>query len=87
MEKNVTILNKTGLHARPAALFVKEANKFKSNIQLKNDTKTANAKSIISVLSLGAAHGSTFKLVAEGPDEKEALDALTKLIDSKFGED
>lgn len=87
MEKEVVILNKTGLHARPAAMFVKEASKFKSEIKVEKDGRQANAKSIISILSCGLEHGTKIKLIANGEDEAEALDALAKLIESKFGEE
>lgn len=87
MEKEVVILNKTGLHARPAAMFVKEAGKFKSDIKVEKDGKQANAKSIISILSCGLEHGTKIKLIANGEDESAAIEALTKLIESKFGEE
>lgn len=86
MEKTVKLLNKTGLHARPAALFVAQANKFKSSISLEKDGKLVNAKSIMGVMSLGAGSGSVINIIANGTDEEEALDSLVKLIESKFGE-
>ncbi|WP_103109286.1 HPr family phosphocarrier protein [Brevibacillus reuszeri] len=87
MEKQVTILNKTGLHARPAAEFVKLAARFESEITILVGTKVANAKSIINVLSLAATMGTVFTLRAVGPDEAEAIDALSSLIERKFGEE
>lgn len=87
MEKQVTILNKTGLHARPAAEFVKLASRFKSEISILVGTKVANAKSIINVLSLAATHGTVLTLKADGPDEVEAIDTLSSLIERKFGEE
>ncbi|MFP3391971.1 HPr family phosphocarrier protein [Brevibacillus sp. SIMBA_040] len=87
MEKQVTILNKTGLHARPASEFVKLAARFESEITILVGTKVANAKSIINVLSLAATMGTVFTLRAIGPDEAEAIDALTSLIERKFGEE
>lgn len=87
MEKQVTILNKTGLHARPAAEFVKLASRFKSEISILVGTKVANAKSIINVLSLAATHGTVLTLKADGPDEAEAIDTLSSLIERKFGEE
>lgn len=84
--KEVTITNKTGLHARPASEFVKQASKFKSNITLECKGKKVNAKSIINVLSVGIAAGSQILINAEGEDEKEAVEALTVLIESNFGE-
>lgn len=87
MEKQVTILNKTGLHARPAAEFVKTASKFTSEISLLKDDKVINAKSIIGVMSLAASRGTVLTIKAEGPDAAEAIEALVSLIESKFGEE
>ncbi len=77
-----TIKNSIGLHARPAAIFVKKANEFMSDIKILKEDKEANAKSIINVMSLGAVQGSKLLIKARGDDESEALDALTKLLDS-----
>ncbi|KQL49604.1 PTS sugar transporter subunit IIA [Brevibacillus choshinensis] len=87
MEKQVTILNKSGLHARPASEFVKLAARFKSEITILVGTKVANAKSIINVLSLAATMGTVLTLKAVGPDEAEAIDTLSSLIERKFGEE
>ncbi|MFO7888673.1 MAG: HPr family phosphocarrier protein [Eubacteriales bacterium] len=76
------IKNSIGLHARPAAIFVKKANEFISDIKVLKDNKEANAKSIINVMSLGAIKGSEVSLQAKGDDEDEALEALTQLLDS-----
>lgn len=84
VSEKVTILNETGLHARPAAVFVSTAAKFKSELALRMGEKQANAKSILSVLALGAAKGSEIEITAQGPDEKEALDKLIELIRSGF---
>jgi phosphocarrier protein HPr len=80
------IKNKVGLHARPAALFVQTANGFKSAINVKLDTKTVNAKSILNILTLGANHGSVITITAEGEDAEQALLALKELHDNNFGE-
>jgi phosphotransferase system HPr (HPr) family protein len=77
-----TVKNNIGLHARPAAIFVKKANEFTSKIEIKKEEKTANAKSIINVMSLGAVKGSTLTIQAKGEDECEAVDSLVKLLDS-----
>ncbi len=77
-----TIKNSIGLHARPAAIFVKKANEFISDIKILKEDKEANAKSIINVMSLGAVQGSELSIQAKGEDESEALDALTELLDS-----
>ena len=81
-EKVFVVKNETGLHARPASQFVQKAAKFKSVIKLKKDGKEANAKSIISVLSLGASKGSEITISCAGDDEQEALSALIELLDN-----
>jgi phosphotransferase system HPr (HPr) family protein len=87
MDREVTLQNKTGLHARPAALFVQEASKYKSDIKVEKDGKQVNAKSIMGILSLGVAQGGKIRISASGVDESDALDALAKLVESKFGEE
>ena len=82
VEKDFVIKNETGLHARPASQFVQKAAKFKSLIKLKKDGKEANAKSIISVLSLGASKGSNITICADGDDEEEAVNSLIELLDN-----
>ncbi len=82
----LTITNKVGLHARPAALFVQEANKYKSSILVKNGEKEVNAKSILGVLTLGANKGCVLKVTAEGEDAEAALEALKALHANNFGE-
>ncbi len=82
VEKVFVIKNETGLHARPASMFVQKAAKFKSLIKLQKEGKEANAKSIISVLSLGASKGSQITISCTGNDEKEALSALIELLDN-----
>ena len=89
--KKVTILNKTGLHARPASEFISMASKFKSRITIKkvggDEEDEANAKSIVMVLSLALAQGTEVEITAKGEDEAEAVDALVELVNSKFGEE
>ncbi|MBB5324311.1 catabolite repression HPr-like protein [Anoxybacillus tepidamans] len=80
VEKQVEVLLKTGLQARPAALFVQEANRFSSDIYLEKDGKKVNAKSIMGLMSLAVSSGSVITLIADGSDEKEALEALTKYV-------
>jgi len=87
IEKKLKILNHTGLHTRPASQFVKTANQFKSDITIQKGDATANGKSIISIIALGASKGSEICLRADGPDEEEAIQALSDLIESKFGEE
>lgn len=85
--KQVVIKNKTGLHARPANLFVKTAQKFESHIELEKEGNLYNGKSILSVLSLGAGKGTSLTIQAEGKDEEEAVRTLSELIDQNLGEE
>jgi phosphocarrier protein len=85
-ERTVQIANRNGLHARPAAEIVKLAAKFQSEITIVKDDLDVNGKSIMGVMMLAAEHGSSITLRAEGPDADQALDALTNLVTSKFGE-
>lgn len=81
-EKLVKITNKTGLHARPATDFVKEAKKYKSNILVEFNGKKADGKSVLGILTLGVSQGSSIKIYAEGEDEEKAVKALMDLINS-----
>lgn len=76
----LTITNKTGLHARPATLWVKEAVQFQSKIQLKKGDKTIDGKSMLGILSLGLGQGTAIELIADGPDEAEAVSRLQQLL-------
>ncbi len=84
--REVTIVNKLGLHARPAALFVQRANKFASDITVEKGAKRINAKSIMGIMSLGAGKGDVITLMVEGPDEEEAILELVDLIENKLVE-
>ena len=86
-QKTITIEYKTGIHARPASIFVQTATKFKSKIQLQAKGKTIDAKSILMIMSMGLVKGTEVTIIADGPDEAEAVKALKDLIDSKFGEE
>ena len=89
LEIKIIISNKVGLHARPAALFVQMANKSESKITISNLTtasRPVNAKSIISVLSLGIMQNHEILIQANGPDEVDALERLKTLVQSHFGE-
>lgn len=86
-EKKVIIINKLGLHARPAALLVKTAERFVSEIFFVRNGQPVNGKSILGVMTLAAGCGTEVTIQAEGPDSKEAIKALEELILSKFGED
>ena len=85
-EREVKILNKLGIHARPAAEIVKAAGKFKCNITIVRDDLEVNAKSIMGVMMLAAECGAVITLRATGDDAEAALDALAAVIAAKFGE-
>lgn len=87
MKKVVKIVNKSGLHARPAAIFVKTASEFKAEINIEFRGSVLNAKSIMNILSMGAKKGDEVVIIANGSDEKEAIETLINLIESKFGEE
>ena len=87
IQKELEILNKLGLHARAAAKFVKCASPFECEIQVGKDAITVNGKSIIGVLLLAAPKGSRILVIADGPDEHNAVDALTDLVNNRFGEE
>ena len=82
----VIVRNKVGLHARPAALFVQSAMAHQAAITIAKGEKQGNAKSLLSILSLGVHQDDTITITAEGPDEAQALGALTELVESNFGE-
>jgi len=86
-KRDVVIVNKLGIHARPAAEIVKAASRFKSNITIVREDLEVNAKSIMGVMMLAAEQGATITLRADGPDEGAAIAALADLIAAKFGED
>ena len=85
--ETVTIRNRAGLHARPAALIVKTANEFDSEIFLELDNMRINAKSIMGVITLGANFKSIIQVIAEGEDEEEAVAAIVRLFENRFEED
>ncbi|NWN91320.1 HPr family phosphocarrier protein [Marinobacter adhaerens] len=82
----IVIINKLGLHARATAKLVATASEFESSITLRNNGREANAKNIMQVMMLAASQGTNMELVADGPDEEQAVDALTELINDYFGE-
>jgi phosphocarrier protein len=84
---DVVIVNELGLHARAAALFVKEANKFDSEIIVIKDGIKAEGKSIMSLMMLAAPKGSTLEIIAKGDDSAEATKVLKLLVENKFGEE
>jgi phosphocarrier protein HPr len=80
IEKKLTIVNETGIHARPASQFVTLLNGFKSNIQIVKGTRTANAKSIINVLSLALTKGTEIIVKVDGTDEQTAIESIENFI-------
>ncbi len=87
IERNVVVTNAQGVHARPAELFARLAMKFDSRIEVIRESHRVDAKSILHMLTLGAAQGSELTLRAQGADAEEALEALTRLVDSDFSTD
>ena len=85
-ERSVQIVNKNGLHARPAAEIVKVASKFQSDITMVRDDLEVNGKSIMGVMMLAAEYGSTLLVRANGPDADQAVSAIAELVERKFGE-
>ncbi len=83
---DVVLKNESGLHARPASQFVQEASKYKSDITIVKDQNRYNAKSIITILSMGAGKGDRLMIEASGEDEKKAVEALQALVDNCFDE-
>ena len=86
VERTVTIVNRQGLHARPAAEIVKIASRFNAEVTLIRDDLEVNGKSIMGVMMLAAEQGASLLLRADGPDAEKAVDALSTLIANKFGE-
>ena len=86
-EQIVTIINRAGIHARPAAVLVQAAKDYKANIFFERGIDRINAKSIMGILTLAATYGSEIKIIAEGEDEKQAVEAITRLFESKFEEE
>jgi phosphocarrier protein len=84
---DLTILNKLGIHARPAAQFVKTANRFQSEIRVEKDGEEVDGKSIMGLMMLAAGHGSVIVVTADGEDAEAALSAIADLILRKFEED
>ena len=87
VEREIVIKNKTGLHARPAAILVQKANEYQSDIFLEKGDDKINAKSIMGVMMLAAAEGSTIKVIASGIDEQEAVAKITKLLESDIDDE
>jgi phosphocarrier protein len=87
VKKEFTILNKLGIHARPAAQFVKTANRFKADVFVEKDGEEVDGKSIMGLMMLAAGHGSVITVSTDGTDEEDAMNAIAELISRKFEED
>ena len=86
LSKTFVIKTESGLHARPASLLAATTSKYASNITVEKNNRKANAKSVISLLSIGASKGESVTLKVEGQDEKEAMDVVENLFDKNFNE-
>ena len=86
-QETITIKNRAGIHARPAALIVKTANGYDCEIFLELDDMRINAKSIMGIITLGANYKSIIQIIAEGEDEEEAVDEIVKLFENRFEEE
>lgn len=87
ISREFTISNKLGLHARPAAMFVKTASKYKSKIEVKKDDMVVDGKSIMGLMMLAAESGSMLQLTVNGDDEQEAMDSIARLFEVNFNEE
>jgi phosphocarrier protein HPr len=87
LQREVEIINRLGLHARASARLTQVAARYKANVWLGRNGRRVNAKSIMGVMMLAAAKGSTVVIETDGPDEEQAMDAITKLIATRFDED
>ena len=85
--KTVTIKNRAGIHARPAALIAQTANRFASEILIEREDTRINAKSIMGIITMAASYNSVLIICADGPDEREAIAAIEALFENKFEED
>lgn len=84
--RDITVQNQVGLHARPATFFIQKANEYRSSIWVEKEERRANAKSLLGVLSLGITGGTDIRIIADGQDENDAVEALSNLVISGFAE-
>ena len=82
INRDVTITNSVGLHARPATFFIQKANQYKSTIWIEKDDRRVNAKSLLGVLSLGITKDMTITVIADGSDEAEAIEGIVAIVES-----
>lgn len=86
VSKEVEVANKVGLYARPATFFIQKANEFSSTILVEKEERKVNGKSLLGILSLGITQGTIIKIIADGPDEQDALNSLSELVSSNFSD-
>lgn len=86
-QREVTIRNRAGIHARPASLIVKTANSYESQVYLEKNGTKINAKSIMGIITLGASYDTQLILSADGPDEEEVVEAIAHLFENRFEEE
>jgi phosphocarrier protein HPr len=87
IEKDIAIINRLGLHARPAAMFVRAATRYRAEIWVSKEGEEVNGKSIMGLMMLAAGQGSTLRIRCEGPDAEQAMAELEELINARFHED
>ena len=87
LTREVTIVNRLGLHARPAAMFVRMAAQFEADVMVEREGNVVSGKSIMGLMTMEAEHGTLLRLTAQGPDAEQALEQLAQLIQRKFGEE
>jgi len=87
LEKEITIMNRLGMHARPAAMFVRIASRYRCDVWVEKEGEEINGKSIMGLMMLAAGQGSKLRLRCEGPDAEKAMEELEQLIADKFNED
>ena len=86
VSRTIQVNNQVGLHARPATFFIQKSSEFKSGILVEKNNKRVNAKSLLGVLSLGVTKGTEITVIADGPDEEAAVQALVSLVSSNSAE-
>ena len=86
IKEQVKVANETGLHARPASIFVEKANEYQAEVKLIKESQAANAKSIMGIMSLGVNQDTEVTIQAEGEDAEEAVESLVTLVENNFGE-
>ncbi len=86
ISETVVIQNRVGLHSRPATSFIQKANEYKCSVWIEKNERRVNAKSLLGVLSLGVLQGTEISIIADGPDERDAIDAMVSLVNSDFSD-